>query len=93
MILIIRRPAAYRQSFEKIYTKALNKITSSNNQNENHIHGSLLTFGELLRVEEFMKDKFDKICTIVLQLKVHKSKHIKNAVLSLLPKLAAFKLR
>ncbi|ETO28610.1 phosphatidylinositol kinase Tor2 [Reticulomyxa filosa] len=54
------------------------------------IHGSLLTFGELLRANKYMADNFDTICEIVIQFRQHKSKYIKAAVIELLPELAKF---
>ena len=99
--LIIRRPQAYRQQFEKIYNKAVSDLNIGQNQNKhkassvhpvdiNHIHGSLLTFDELLKGGEYMSDKFAAICKITLSFKKHKDKFIRNAVIELLPKLAAY---
>ncbi len=109
--LIIRRPQAYRQQFDKIYNKAVNDlqlnkvhnktvnnhklsiVSHGNNNNTvdiNHIHGSLLTFGELLKGGEYMSDKFPSICQVTLSFKKHKDKFIRNAVIELLPKLAQY---
>eukprot|EP01083_Nonionella_stella_P006217 18090_1 len=105
--LIIRRPQAYRQQFEKIYNKAVTDLNSgasaqSSNKHKlsmaahapnldiNHIHGSLLTFGELLKGGEYMADKFPAICKITLSFRKHKDKFVRNAVIELLPKLASY---
>lgn len=83
--LIIRRPQAYRQQFEKIYNRSINTLNG-----DNEIHGSLLTFGELLSGGEYMSDKFAAICQITLSFKKNKNKYIRNAVIELLPKLAKY---
>ena len=115
--LIVRRPQAYRQQFEKIYSKAVSDLgvgpapstnsqspydARNNQSNPQHhkpsnaqpdiryIHGSLLTFGELLKGGEYMKGKFKAICQYTLLNMLHPDRFIRNAVIELLPKLAEY---
>ena len=49
-----------------------NQIINNNQVDVNHIHGSLLTFGELSEGGEYMSDKFAAICQTTLSFKKHK---------------------
>jgi hypothetical protein len=66
-------------------------VQSFKSGNENSIHGALLVIGELLRnTGEFMLGRFKEVCDTVLLYRDHKDKLVKDAVIRLLPQLAAF---
>lgn len=58
---------------------------------DNEIHGGLLIFGELLKCADFiLADKWDSMYATTLSFRHHKSRHVKRAVIDLIPSLAKF---
>ena len=65
--------------------------SKAKNKADWEIHGSLLIFGELLKCTDFiLSDKFDSMYATTLSFRYHKSKHVKRAVIDLIPSLAKF---
>eukprot|EP01033_Poteriospumella_lacustris_P010144 gene10144-7234_t len=57
--------------------------------NEELVHGSLLVVAEMLKYTgDFMIPRFKEVCRSLMQLKNHKSKLVKQAIIDLLPSLA-----
>lgn len=57
--------------------------------NEELVHGSLLVVAEMLKYTgDFMIPRFKEVCRSLMQLKNHKSKLVKQAIIDLLPFLA-----
>lgn len=55
------------------------------------VHGSLLALGELVRhTGEFMLARYREVCETVLRFRDSKEKLIRRAIITLLPRLAAF---
>ena len=65
--------------------------SKAKNKTEFEIHGSLLIFDALLECNDFiLSDKFDAINATVVSLRYHKSKHVKQAIIDLIPKITKF---
>lgn len=56
---------------------------------EEVVHGSLLVLAEMLKYSgDFMIPRFNEVCTSMMQLKDHKSKLVRSAIIGLMPSLA-----
>ncbi|RYH28611.1 DUF3385 domain-containing protein [archaeon] len=56
---------------------------------EESVHGSLIVIAEVLKYTgDFMIPRFKEVCKSIMQLKDHKSKIVRSAIISLLPSLA-----
>ena len=90
LVLVEKRETRYRvQWYYRLFEetqRGLNRVTSVE-----IVHGSLLVLGELLsHTGEFMLARYREVCDTVLKFKDSKEKLIRRAVISLIPKLAAF---
>lgn len=90
LVLIEKRETRYRvQWYYRLFEetqRGLRKVTSIET-----VHGSLLVLGELLgHTGEFMLARYREVCDTVLRFRESKEKLIRRAVISLIPKLAAF---
>ena len=90
LVLIEKRETRYRvQWYYRLFEetqRGLNRVTSTET-----VHGSLLVLGELLgHTGEFMLARYREVCDTVLIFRENKEKMIRRAVISLIPKLAAF---
>lgn len=90
LILVEKRETRYRvQWYYRLFEetqRGLTRVTSVET-----VHGSLLALGELLRhTGEFMLARYREVCETVLRFRDSKEKLIRRAVITLLPRLAAF---
>lgn len=90
LILVEKRETRYRvQWYYRLFEetqRGLTRVTSVET-----VHGSLLALGELLRHSgEFMLARYREVCDTVLRFRESKEKIIRRAVITLLPRLAAF---
>jgi len=74
---------------KKVYILAESGLKTA--KSVDSVHGSLLIFGELLAENcEYLKGRFDEICSYVLSLREHKHFIIRRTVIILIPQLAKF---
>ncbi|KAI3435635.1 hypothetical protein D9Q98_001694 [Chlorella vulgaris] len=90
LVLVEKRETRYRvQWYYRLFEetqRGLTRVTSLET-----VHGSLLALGELLRhTGEFMLARYREVCDTVLRFRDSKEKLIRRAVITLLPRLAAF---
>lgn len=90
LVLVEKRETRYRvQWYYRLFEetqRGLTRVTSLET-----VHGSLLALGELLRhTGEFMLARYREVCDTVLRFRDSKEKLIRRAVISLVPRLAAF---
>ena len=90
LVLVEQRETRYRvQWYYRLFEetqRGLTRVTSLET-----VHGSLLALGELLRhTGEFMLARYREVCDTVLKFRDSKEKLIRRAVITLLPRLAAF---
>ncbi|KDD73785.1 hypothetical protein H632_c1839p0, partial [Helicosporidium sp. ATCC 50920] len=90
LVLVEKRETRYRvQWYYRLFeetTRGLSRGTTVE-----VVHGSLLALGELLRhTGEFMLARYREVCETVLRFKDSKERLVRRAVVSLLPRLAAF---
>ncbi|BDA44527.1 Serine/threonine-protein kinase TOR [Coccomyxa sp. Obi] len=91
LVLVEKRETRYRvQWYYRLFEETQRGLTRYPNSVD-HIHGSLLALGELLRhTGEFMLARYREVVEIVLHFRESKEKLIRRAVISLIPRLAAF---
>ena len=89
LVLIKHRHTRHRvQWYCKIYEQVQAGFTSVKVE---AIHGSLLIIGKLLQhTGEFMVPRFREVCNTVLKYKEHRERLVRQTVIQLLPRLAAF---
>eukprot|EP00887_Chlorella_sp_A99_P006163 scaffold3.g6163.t1 len=90
LVLVEKRETRYRvQWYYRLFEetqRGLTRVTSLET-----VHGSLLALGELLRhTGEFMLARCREVCETVLKFRESKEKLVRRAVITLLPRLAAF---
>ncbi|KAL4435039.1 hypothetical protein ABPG77_003864 [Micractinium sp. CCAP 211/92] len=90
LVLVEKRETRYRvQWYYRLFEetqRGLTRVTSLET-----VHGSLLALGELLRhTGEFMLARYREVCDTVLRFRDSKEKLIRRAVITLVPRLAAF---
>ena len=90
LVLVEKRETRYRvQWYYRLFEetqRGLTRVVSVET-----VHGSLLALGELLRhTGEFMLARYREVCATVLRFRDSKEKLIRRAVITLLPRLAAF---
>ena len=90
LVLVEKRETRYRvQWYYRLFEetqRGLTRVVSVET-----VHGSLLALGELLRhTGEFMLARYREVCATVLKFRDSKEKLIRKAVITLLPRLAAF---
>lgn len=89
MALTAQREKISLQWSKKVYEEAQKGFAPNSSQES--IHGSLLILGELLRnTGEFMENKSEEVCEIVIKHRDHRSPLVQRAVITLMPSLAAF---
>jgi FKBP12-rapamycin complex-associated protein len=90
LVLVEKRETRYRvQWYYRLFEetqRGLTRVTSIET-----VHGSLLALGELLsHTGEFMLARYREVCETVLRIRDSKEKLLRRAVITLLPRLAAF---
>lgn len=90
LVVVEKRETRYRvQWYYRLFEetqRGLTRVTSLET-----VHGSLLALGELLRhTGEFMLARYREVCDTVLRFRDSKEKLVRRAVITLLPRLAAF---
>jgi FKBP12-rapamycin complex-associated protein len=90
LVLVEKRETRYRvQWYYRLFEetqRGLTRVTSLET-----VHGSLLALGELLRhTGEFMLARYREVCDTVLRFRDSKEKLVRRAVITLIPRLAAF---
>lgn len=89
LILVAQRNLERRT---EVYTHLFAGILNSfNSKNQDSIHAGMLALGELLRNSgDFMRTRFLETCSMVLQYKGHRSRLVRETVISLIPQLASY---
>lgn len=90
LVLVEKRETRYRvQWYYRLFEETQRGLTRVVSMET--VHGSLLALGELLRhTGEFMLARYREVCATVLRFRDSKEKLIRRAVITLLPRLAAF---
>ena len=89
LLLISKRALRLKiQRYDKIFQEIQQSFKSNNSDS---IHGALLAIGEVLvGTGDYMLPRFKEVCESVMKYKDHRDKLVRECVISLLPKLAAF---
>ncbi|MCJ1297117.1 phosphatidylinositol kinase- protein kinase tor1, partial [Xylographa carneopallida] len=87
--LIAKRSWKLRQTrYTLIWQEVLASVRAGSSES---IHAGLLTIGELLsNTGEFMSQRYRETCEIVMRYREHKEKYVRETVIALIPKLAAY---
>lgn len=90
LILIEKRETRYRvQWYYRLFEQTRSGLGRA--MPVEVVHGSLLALGELIRhTGEFMLARYREVCDTVLRFRDSKEKLVRRAIITLLPRLAAF---
>ena len=90
LILVEKRETRYRvQWYYRLFEET--QLGLARSQSVEVVHGSLLALGELLdHTGEFMLARYREVCDTVLRFRGHKERIIRRAIVTLIPRLAAF---